>query len=101
MKHHYLIVDSETTSKQTVADFGAVIMDRKGNIVEQFGVLLNGHFGTLPLWSDPRAPADAFWSTQMAHRRKKTLRRFIDCGTAFNLFTRSREPLACSCQRPI
>jgi hypothetical protein len=71
MKHYYLIVDTETTAKQTVADFGAVIMDRKGNIVEQFGVLLDGHFGTLPLWSDPRAPAEAFWSTQMAHRRKK------------------------------
>jgi len=71
MKHYYLIVDTETTAKQTVADFGAVIMDRKGNIVEQFGVLLDGHFGTLPLWSDPRAPAEAFWSTQMRHRRKK------------------------------
>jgi hypothetical protein len=71
MKHYYLIVDTETTADQTVADFGAVIIDRKGNIVEQFGVLLDGHFGTLPLWSDHRAPAAAFWSTQQAHRRKK------------------------------
>ena len=52
MKHYYLIVDTETTAKQTVADFGAIVMDRKGNIVEQFGVLLDGHFGTLPLCAD-------------------------------------------------
>lgn len=71
MKHYYLIVDTETTAKNTVADFGAVVMDRKGNIVEQFGVLLDGHFATLPLWCDHSAPADAFWSSQMAHRRRK------------------------------
>jgi len=71
MKHYYLIVDTETTAKNTVADFGAVIVDRQGVIHEQFGVLIDGHFGTLPLFSDHRAPAEAFFSTQMLHRRRK------------------------------
>jgi len=68
-KHYYLIVDTETTQKQTVADFGAVIMDRKGAIIEQFAGLLDGHFGTLPLFADPCAPAESFFSTQTRARR--------------------------------
>ena len=70
-KHYYLIVDTETTQKNTVADFGAVIVDRQGEIHEQFGVLLHGHFGTLPLFAATDAPADAFFSTQSRSRRVK------------------------------
>ena len=70
-KHFYLIVDTETTQANTVADFGAVVVDRQGNIVEQFGVLLDGHFGTVELFHDKKAPAESFWSTMMLHRRKK------------------------------
>lgn len=70
-KHYYLIVDTETTKANTVADFGAVVIDRQGNIVEQFGVLLDGHFGTVELFHDKLAPAESFWSTMMLHRRKK------------------------------
>ena len=70
-KHYYLIVDTETTMQQTVADFGAVVVDRQGNIIEQFGVLLDGHFGTLDLFHDVYAPAESFWSTMKLHRRKK------------------------------
>jgi len=44
MKHYYLIVDTETTytkgEEDTVADFGAVIVDRNGTIYEQLGVLV-------------------------------------------------------------
>ena len=61
-KHYYLIVDTETTQKNTVADFGAVVVDRQGNIVEQFGVLLDGHFGSVELLHDTKAPSDSFWS---------------------------------------
>ena len=34
-KHYYIIVDTETTKKQTVADFGAVVVDRQGRVVER------------------------------------------------------------------
>ena len=70
-KHYYLIVDTETTQQNTVADFGAVVVDRKGNIIEQFGVLLDGHFGKVELFHDKLAPAESFWSSMMLHRRKK------------------------------
>ena len=73
-KHYYLIVDTETTQKNTVADFGAVITTRSGAIIEQFGVLLDGHFGSIDLFADYRAPADSLWSTQAAHRREKDYR---------------------------
>ena len=62
MRHYYLIVDTETTKRGTVADFGAVIVTKQGEIVEQFGAMVLGHFGKLPLFSDPSADPDAFWS---------------------------------------
>ena len=79
-KHYYLIVDTETTQQQTVADFGAVIMDRKGAIIEQFAVLLNGHFGKLPLFAVKGAPADAFFSKQTRARRLKHYEDLLDNG---------------------
>ena len=80
-KHYYLIVDTETTQKNTVADFGAVITTRSGAIVEQFGVLLDGHFGSIDLFADFRAPADSLWSTQAAHRREKDYRKMVKRGS--------------------
>ena len=79
-RHHYLLVDTETTIRQTVADFGAVVMTKQGKIVEQFGALINGHFGTLPLFSNPTAKPEDFWSTQMAHRRHKHYDALLDQG---------------------
>ena len=80
-KHYYLIVDTETTQKNTVADFGAVITTRSGAIIEQFGVLLDGHFGSIDLFADYRAPADSLWSTQAAHRREKDYRKMVKRGS--------------------
>ena len=79
-KHYYLIVDTETTKFQTVADFGAVVVDRQGAIVEQFGAMVLGHFGSMPLFSDPTADADAFWSEQSAQRRLKNYDEMLDSG---------------------
>ena len=47
MRHFYLIVDTETTKRGTVADFGAVVVTKQGRIVEQFGAMVHGHFGKL------------------------------------------------------
>ena len=43
-KHHYLIIDTETTMDDKVADFGAVVINRKGEIQHQAGILVNGIF---------------------------------------------------------
>ena len=80
MRHFYLIVDTETTKRGTVADFGAVVMTKQGQIVEQFGAMVHGHFGKLPLFSDPSADPAAFWSEQSAHRRAKNYDDMLESG---------------------
>jgi len=80
MRHFYLIVDTETTKKQTVADFGAVIVTKQGEIVERFGAMVLGHFGTLPLFADATAPDSALWSEQSAKRREKDYYSMLDTG---------------------
>ena len=80
MRHYYLIVDTETTQRGTVADFGAVIVTKQGEIVEQFGAMVLGHFGKLPLFSDPNADADVFWSEQSAYRRAKNYDDMLESG---------------------
>ena len=79
-KHFYLIVDTETTQRGTVADFGAVVVDRQGAIIEQFGAMVLGHFGKLPPFSDPTADPDAFWSEQSAQRRAKNYDAMLESG---------------------
>ena len=80
MKHYYLIVDTETTRRNTVADFGAVLVTRKGEIVEQFGALVLGEFGKKPLFFDPSASDSAFWSEQSAKRRAKDYDAMLESG---------------------
>ena len=80
MKHYYLIVDTETTTKQTVADFGAVIVDRQGQIIDQFGAMVLGHFGKFDLFYDPSAPDSAFWSAQSGQRRSKNYDQMLENG---------------------
>lgn len=41
-KDYYLIIDTETTQSQKVADFGAILVDRKGRVIHQCAVLING-----------------------------------------------------------
>ena len=43
-KKFFLIVDTETTQTGTVADFGAVIVDRQGNIEKEMGILVGDFF---------------------------------------------------------
>jgi hypothetical protein len=41
-KDYYLIIDTETTQKGLVADFGCVLCDRQGRVVETFACLVDG-----------------------------------------------------------
>jgi hypothetical protein len=75
-----LIVDTETTTKQTVADFGAVIVDRQGQIIDQFGAMVLGHFGKFDLFYDPSASDSAFWSAQSGKRRSKNYDQMLETG---------------------
>lgn len=54
-KQFFLIVDTETTMENTVADFGALICDREGKIYTQCAVLVAGHYGNFELFHDKKA----------------------------------------------
>lgn len=77
-----MIVDTETTQDGLVADFGAVVCDRKGNIVNQCAVLVGGIFtdpDNHPLFftSDP----DGIWSKDGQDRRYKAYDRMLNSGS--------------------
>lgn len=67
-KQYFLIVDTETTIKDTVADFGAIVVDRKGVIQAQCAILVKDHFDSMELFYNP---ADTgFWGKAAAEKRK-------------------------------
>lgn len=66
-KQYFLIVDTETTIKDHVADFGAIICDRNGVIYNQCGVLVQNVFGTEDLFYDVNATG--IWSKNSISRR--------------------------------
>ena len=80
-KHYCIIVDTETTKKQTVADFGAVVVDRSGAVHDRLGSMVTGHFGKFDLFSDPTAPSDSLWSAQSAKRRAKDYFAMMENGS--------------------
>lgn len=70
-KEFFLLVDTETTQDEKVADFGAIVCDKKGKIFSQCGVLIDGIFGETnhPLFFDSSLPSDALWSKSGADAR--------------------------------
>lgn len=83
-KQFFIIIDTETTQDQKVADFGAVVCDRKGKIVNQCGILIDGIFTdreTHPLFFDSKAPNDALWSRDSADRRYDIYNQMVKNGT--------------------
>ena len=79
-KDYYLIIDTETTINDKVADFGAVICDRKGNIADQCGVLVSGVFGIDPLFYIPKEEASSLWSKQGKDRRFTKYNEMLENG---------------------
>ena len=80
-KDYYLIIDTETTINDKVADFGAVICDSKGNIADQCGVLVSGVFGIDPLFYIPKEEASSLWSKQGKDRRFIKYNEMLENGT--------------------
>ena len=67
-KQFFLIVDTETTVDDTVADFGAIVVDRKGEIHAQCAILVKDHFDKMELFYNPNDTG--FWGKQAAAARK-------------------------------
>ena len=83
-KQYFLIVDTETTQNKLVADFGAVVVDRKGTIVTQCAVMVDGIFTDAennPLFFDSSAPASALWSRSSADRRYSKYNKMVADGS--------------------
>ncbi len=71
-KDYFLLMDTETTQDQKVADFGAIICDRKGKVYNQCGIMVDGIFTDSenhPLFFDSKQPEDALWSKESADKR--------------------------------
>ena len=78
-KQYFLIVDTETTMENTVADFGALICDREGRIYTQCAVLVAGHYGVHELFHDKRA--NDIWGYGGLEKRKAAYKDMLDKGT--------------------
>lgn len=66
-KQFFLIADTETSITDKVVDFGAVVCDRHGVIVNQCAVLLTGVFGVDQLFYDKNATG--IWAQASLQRR--------------------------------
>lgn len=83
-KQFFLIVDTETTQDNLVADFGAVVCDRHGKIYNQCGVLIRNIFNKPrkhPLFFDSSAPPTALWSKKGKDRRYAKYNNMLENGS--------------------
>jgi hypothetical protein len=69
-KQYFLIIDTETTIGDKVADFGALVVDRKGNIFAECAVLVREFYldkENFPLFHDQSV--DPLWGARNLPRR--------------------------------
>ena len=67
-KQFFLIIDTETTICDNVADFGAVVCDRQGNIFEHCAVLVND-FKNEELFHDKKLADNSLWAKNNLAKR--------------------------------
>ena len=80
-KQYYLITDTETTMKGQVADFGAIVVDRKGEIYAQCSVLIAGIYNDRkgnPLFFNELA--GEIWNKKSLDTRYKKYDNMLDKG---------------------
>ena len=80
-RHYYLIIDTETTQDGKVADFGALVCDRKGRIYHETGILVRGIYDDKenhPLFY--HGDADPLWGRSTLPKRYARYDSMIDNG---------------------
>lgn len=77
-KQFFCIVDTETTIENTVADFAAIIVDRKGRIYKQCAVLVKGEFGAKDLFHDEKA--GELWNKKSLDKRMQNYQNMLNEG---------------------
>ena len=78
-KQFFLIVDTETTINDTVADFGAIVVDKQGKIFAECAVLVAGEYGTKRLFHDKNA-CD-IWGFAGLIKREENYRIMLETGS--------------------
>lgn len=76
---YYLIVDTETSITDKVADFGAVIVNSKGEIKTQCAILVDSVFGVDSLFYDLNA--SGLWAKASVERRTLAYQTQLQQGT--------------------
>jgi hypothetical protein len=82
MRDTYIVIDSETTQTRKIADFAAVVVDKKGNILAQCAILINGIFNDAenhPLFFT--SDKDGIWSKAGQDKRYDIYMSMLDAGT--------------------
>lgn len=77
-KQFFMILDTETTVENTVADLGIIICDRHGNVAAQCGVLVRGHYETFRLFHDKNA--NDIWGYAGLKKREEAYVAMLDSG---------------------
>lgn len=81
-RDYFLIVDTETTQDQMVADFGAIIVDKKGKIYSECAVLVRDIYNDKdnhPLFYS--GDADPLWGKSTLPARYNRYNNMLDSGT--------------------
>lgn len=76
-KQFFMVVDTETTNDNQVFDFGAVIVDRNGQIFNQISIIVRENIGK-DLFSDPTG--NSIWSKAYAAQKKNNYMDMLDKG---------------------
>lgn len=79
-KQFYLIIDCESSIKGHCSDFGAIVVDRIGNLYESCAVLVHD-FKNEELFHDPKAVAGSLWCRQNLENRRLNYQKMLENGT--------------------
>lgn len=78
-KQFFLLIDTETTINDHVADFGAVVVDRKGIIYKECAVLIADFYGKEELFHDKNA--NDIWGYGGLIKRKANYEKMLSEGS--------------------
>jgi hypothetical protein len=87
-KQYFLTIDTETTMESHVADFGAVLSDRKGNIIKSMGVLVSEYYGKESLFFDKNSALE-IWTELGLKRRNNSYLKMLESGERMIASTRA------------
>lgn len=76
-KQYFIIIDTETTNDNQVFDFGAVVVDRQGNIVNSCAIIVKDNIGK-ELFQDPTG--NSIWSKDYATQKKNNYMDMLEKG---------------------